>query len=66
MNFLKLVHIKKTKNKGKKYTQWDIIQPLKKDTGDFSGGPVVKTPSFHCTRCRVNPKIPHATECSQN
>ena len=35
---------------------------------DFPGGPVVKTPSFHCKGCRFDPwsgKIPHATWCSQ-
>ena len=42
---------------------------LKKQNRDFPGGPVVKTPFFHCRRHGFDPcqgtKIPHATQCSQ-
>ena len=38
-------------------------------SGDFSGGPVVKTLSFHCRGHRFDPcwgaRIPHAVQCGQ-
>ena len=37
--------------------------------GEFLGGPVVRSPHFHCRGHRVNPqlgsKILHAAQCSQ-
>ena len=31
------------------------LYPFKNKTGDFPGGPVVKTPHFHCRGCRFDP-----------
>ena len=38
--------------------------------GDFPGGPVVKTLSFHCRELSLTPhqktEIPHAVQCNNN
>ena len=49
--------------------QNENVGPLLRNDWDFPGGPVVKTPSFHCRGRGFNPwwgtKIPKAVRCSQ-